>query len=471
MIERLIKQKNISKFSFILLYILIWFSLDTNFESSLLIFEKINFKNLILLIRSLAPFIIFLFIFVMIYLVRNKTLLNNNDKNLNYIYLIFLFFLLIQLLSHFISKNETIFIYYFFLSFFLIFYFYHSINYNLLDVSFYISITVLFVLFLIFGYLSLKHFFTNGDLHFYGTFPNVYKSILTVSTNVIRSSGLSRTTMLIYIPLFVYLLITPISKTKFTFNFFLIFIILLTQSRLTSMFWVIFLFLISLWFLRDNKFTVFLNKILILIILPFLITGAIISIKYSLILNKIILVDHRNAIVGIKIFVEEKNYTPDFGKLKKSDKAEEEELSKQVIIRTVDPSTYSSGRLNYWKQILDRNESILIGNGYLGDRFILDSNNASNILFYTYASGGILCIILMMFLILRCFYTCFDLMFIKKINFEKKNIITITSIFYLAFLTFRGIGENSYAVFSIDQIIFLQSLIIIEMKRNTLLKK
>ena len=118
MIERLIKQKKISKFSFILLYILIWFSLDTNFESSLLIFEKINFRNLILLIRSLAPFIIFSFIFVMIYLVRNKTLLNNNDKNLNYIYLIFLFFLLIQLLSHFISKNETIFIYYFFLSFF-----------------------------------------------------------------------------------------------------------------------------------------------------------------------------------------------------------------------------------------------------------------------------------------------------------------------------------------------------------------
>ena len=121
MIERLIKQKNISKFSFILLYILIWFSLDTNFESSLLIIEEINFRNLILLIRSLAPFIIFLFIFVMIYVVKNKFLLNNNDKNLNYLYLILLFFLLIQLLSHFVSKNETIFIYYFFLSFFLIF--------------------------------------------------------------------------------------------------------------------------------------------------------------------------------------------------------------------------------------------------------------------------------------------------------------------------------------------------------------
>ena len=47
----------------------------------------------------------------------------------------------------------------------------------------------------------------------------------------------------------------------------------------------------------------------------------------------------------------------------------------------------------------------------------------------------------------------------------------MTSIFYLSFLVFRGIGENSFAVFSIDQIIFIQSLLIVEFKRNEIIKK
>ena len=78
---------------------------------------------------------------------------------------------------------------------------------------------------------------------------------------------------------------------------------------------------------------------------------------------------------------------------------------------------------------------------------------------------------LLIFIIIRCVFSCINLMFIKKINLKRQNIVLISSIFYLAFLTFRGMAENSYAIFSIDQIIFLQSLIIIEMKRNLLLKK
>ena len=104
---------------------------------------------------------------------------------------------------------------------------------------------------------------------------------------------------------------------------------------------------------------------------------------------------------------------------------------------------------------------------YLGDRFLIN-HNASNILVYTFASSGLLGSIIIIILISRCVLTCFDLMFIKKINFNKKNIIIISSIFYLAFLTFRGIGENSYAVFSIDMIIFLQSLMIVELFKSKL---
>ena len=327
---------------------------------------------------------------------------------------------------------------------------------------------------MIFGILSIKYFITNGDLHFYGTFPNVYKSILTVSTNVIRSSGLSRTAMLIYIPLFIYLLLTPVSKKKFFFNFILVFLILLTQSRLTNIFWFIFLIFSGIWFLRYYKFLFLLKKFLILIILPFLITGGVVSSKYYLILNEILITNDKNIIIGMKIF-DKKNIflNKERSFIQETSNNDEDEDQTKVnlsnVIRIVDPSTFSSGRVNYWKQIIDKNEKYLIGNGFLGDRLIIE-NNASNIIFYSYASSGIFGLILITILILRSFFICIDLMFVKKISFKKKNIITITSIFYLAFLTFRGIGENSYAIFSIDQIIFLQSLFIVETYRNKLSK-
>ena len=106
----------------------------------------------------------------------------------------------------------------------------------------------------------------------------------------------------------------------------------------------------------------------------------------------------------------------------------------------------------------------------MGDRLILDGNNASNILFYTYASGGIIGLLLIFFIILRCIYISFDLIFFKKINLDKKNLILFSSIFYLGFLIFRGISENSFAIFSIDLIIFLQSLFIVEKYRNKFIK-
>ena len=102
-------------------------------------------------------------------------------------------------------------------------------------------------------------------------------------------------------------------------------------------------------------------------------------------------------------------------------------------IRKIDPGTFSSGRANYWKNIIKNNKNFLIGNGFLGDRLIIDGNNASNILFYTYASSGIIGSLLIFLIILRCIYISFDLIFLKKINLAKKNIILISSIFYLGF--------------------------------------
>lgn len=469
------ENNNFSKLFFFTFYIFIWGSLDTNFENSLKLLDEFSSRNIILFLRS--TFFPFLLFFLSLFFFFNKPINIKNIKKKNYInYISYLFFifLLIQLISHLVSDNEIIFTYYFFLSIFLLIYFNFAYFNNLLNVSFYISLIFLICLFVFFGFLSLKHFLTNGDLHLYGTFPSVYKSILTVSTNSIRSSGLARTTMLIYIPLFIYLLVSPISKSKFLFIFLLTFILLLTQSRLTNLYWLLFIFLSSYWYLRKNKIKEFIKKIFILIIIPFLITGGVISIKYYLMSSEIILVNASNDFIGLnkeKLFkniirVEDES-NKKLGILQDNKIIKQKEKKKVVIIRQVDPSTYSSGRVEYWGQILDSNDRFFFGNGFLGDRFLI-KNNASNIAFYTFASGGLIALFILMTIIFRCVFICYDLMFIKKIHFNKNNIILISSVFYIAFLTFRGIGENSYAVFSIDMIIFLQSLFIVEISRRKL---
>ena len=467
MIKKINNYSFFLRLTFILLFLFIWLSLDTNFENILNLNHYFNLTNFILFIRCLAPFAIFFFIYIL--LLKEKKIIDfiKFNKSFNFLAYVFFSFLVLQLISHLISDNKIIFLYYFFPSYFLLFYLNFAANNNLLNISFYISIGVLFIVFLVFGTLSLKHFFTYGDLHLYGTFPNVYKSVLTVSTNVIRSSGLSRTALLIYIPLFLYLLISPTSKFKLIINFFLIFIILLTQSRLTNIYWLIFIIFSSIFYLRDNKIFNYVKKLIIILIIPFLIIVVIISSKYYMLSNKIIIVDS-GKIIGIKLFDD-----PKFSFVKEGFEykiSPENIVDDIAIVREVDPLTYSSGRVDYWKRILKRNKKQLIGNGYLGDRYLLKNDNASNLVFYTYASSGLLGTILIIFLIIRCVYICIEIMFVRKINLNKKNLIPICSVFYLGFTVFRGIGENSLAIFSIDQIIFLQSFIIVEIFRFNLRK-
>ena len=214
--NKIYNNNNVIKPLFFIFFFFIWCSIDTNFENTLGIFKKASFTNIILFTRStFLPFITFLIIFIFFIKKKLDIRFLENNNIIRLIFYTFISFLLIQLISHLVYGNKIIFIYYFFLSFFLIIYFYFSSYNNLLNLSFYLSLFFLISYFIFFGFLSFKHFFTNGDLHLYGTFPTVYKSILTVSSNPIRSSGLSRVAMLIYIPFYLYLLITPFSKKKF----------------------------------------------------------------------------------------------------------------------------------------------------------------------------------------------------------------------------------------------------------------
>ena len=144
-------------------------------------------------------------------------------------------------------------------------------------------------------------------------------------------------------------------------------------------------------------------------ILPFIITGLFLTSKYYLLKTGILINDNKNNIVGIK---KNKAEILFFNNEKKFDYIFEEK--KLNITRKIDPSTYSSGRFDYWNNIIKNNKRYLIGNGFLGDRLIIDGNNASNILFYTYSSSGIFGSLLIIIIILRCIYISFDLIFLKN---------------------------------------------------------
>jgi len=122
--------------------------------------------------------------------------------------------------------------------------------------------------------------------------------------------------------------------------------------------------------------------------------------------------------------------------------------------RIVHPtSPLTSGRLEDWKKIIQKNDNIVFGNGLMGDRFLINQS-ASNILIYNYASGGIFSVAVFILLILRSIFVSASLVFIYKIKANKANILIMSSIFIQTYLILRGIAESSFAVFGIDFLIF-----------------
>ncbi len=455
-------NKNLIKLLFLSLFIFIWLSLDTNFENIINFLEIKNFTTTIIFFRSIFPFIFFSIIIFFIIIKKQKISILTKNKNINILLYLFYFYFLFQFINHLIVKNELITTYYFFVSIFLLIFFSYVINEKLIQISFFISTFFLILLFCIFGSLTIKYYLTSDDLNLYGTFPHVYESLFAVSTNVIRSSGLARTSFILYIPLFLFLLINPITKKKFLLLFLISFMIFLSQSRLIMIYWLIFVFFSTFYFLRKKKIKIIIKKLLILAVLPFLITGVVVVIKEQVV--------KKNFTAEIVIFLDNKFNTKIEKKFKIGEKTINNNETSHVgpKIRIVDPLTFSSGRMKYWKQILEKNNRVWMGNGFLGDRFLI-KNNASNIIFYTYASGGIISIFIIIFILLRTFYTSLNLIFIKKINLNN-NIILASSIFYLGLIVFRGTGENSFSIFSIDLIIFLQSLFICEIEKSKIEK-
>jgi O-antigen ligase len=131
----------------------------------------------------------------------------------------------------------------------------------------------------------------------------------------------------------------------------------------------------------------------------------------------------------------------------------------------------TSGRIYLWKEAIKVYDSKKIfGYGPQADRILLSNvevakyygNNVSNAIIYAFLCGGYLSIILFILLYLKIIFFFAKVIQYKKKILEKENIALKISLSYLIFFVIRSFVENSFAVFGVDFLLTLVSLVITE---------
>jgi O-antigen ligase len=135
----------------------------------------------------------------------------------------------------------------------------------------------------------------------------------------------------------------------------------------------------------------------------------------------------------------------------------------------------TSGRTELWKSAIknyDKNK--IFGYGPQGDRYLIVGdmnkqygNNISNSLLYSFVCGGYFSLFIFSLIYIKLFIYLYKIVFICKIFYIKNYIAEKISVSFVLFFIIRSLFENSFAVFSIDYLIFIISLYII----NDFLKK
>jgi O-antigen ligase len=131
----------------------------------------------------------------------------------------------------------------------------------------------------------------------------------------------------------------------------------------------------------------------------------------------------------------------------------------------------TSGRISLWKKaikVYDTKE--IFGYGPQADRILLNNtevskyygNNVSNAIVYSFLCGGYLSMILFILLYLKIIYLFSKIIKYKEKILAQENIALKISLSYLIFFVIRSFVENSFAVFGVDFLLTLVSLVISE---------
>jgi len=297
---------------------------------------------------------------------------------------------------------------------------------------------------------------TFDSSNLYSNFPQ--KLFYTdYSNNTARSTGLSRLGILINIFSIIYLIYKKKYKNFFLATYILSgFFLLLLQSRLAIFFYIIFNIFIFFYFKKKINIKINLYKIILIFFIPIFLSVTFASVKQMYNFKQ-----------------QEKNY---YNNKDNIDKIFIKPHFSDGLIRPLDPQSFTSQRWNDWGKIIATNKNYFLGNGIMGDRYLINQS-ASNAILYTYASSGILGVAILLVLYFQIGLQSLGYLFIKKFN-KKLLFFDFIIIFFISFLVFRSIFETGFVLFSIDYIIFILSLSFLLKKNkikekdfNTLIKK
>ena len=117
---------------------------------------------------------------------------------------------------------------------------------------------------------------------------------------------------------------------------------------------------------------------------------------------------------------------------------------------------FSSSRFDNWKKALEisKENYFIKGYGFQADRKLINQS-IHNVYLYALISGGILALLLIVFISIRSAWTSFFLLFNYSILKKKLEPIDLISSFLILLFLLRGLLETSYGIYSIDYLFFI----------------
>ena len=391
--------------------------------------------NLVAQIRLISPFILS---FILILFFFNKIKFSKLLKIPNIFFLVIFFsytyFNLNNSLNNDLNISWSI---YMFLSLFIMQSF---TNYHEKILLLKLSIVILFFVLIFFFFAStLEAILYKDHIHFYGILGRrlTYAGL----ENVPRSSGLARLSLVMFtlLTLF-YIYEKKIKNYKILFSILLFSLItLIFHSRTISFIYLIINSIIIIFYYK--KF--FFDKLIIFFAFIFPI---IINFFYSIHIAKIQNLEH---VDGSNVFSLAQNSI-----IRSSDYEKYSHKGKRI-------ERYSSGRFNNWKYayyIIKKKP--LKGYGPQADRILINNQSIHNGFLYTMLSGGLIAGISVILIYIYSIWLLLKYYFLNR-NSLNKNYITSFCSFLIIIFGLRSTLETSFAIFSIDFLLFILALSII----------
>lgn len=476
---KLINLKNRKIFFFYLIFIYLFLAIN----SVPYLYSFDSFNNSVKIILGYSPILIFIFCIIFLYFSRFKLRFNL----ITILLLVFSFYSLLQFPSLIFSDEINFFhgFYWIIASVSLPIY---LISINTLHkengiMLMNITLIILFIITAFFIYRLILDLFLSPivSFSFYGA-STLDPNSFFLNSHVPRSSGMSRFSIVFFI-LFHQISIYSYNNNKiiknisFALAIFFLFCVFHFQSRLSVGFVALYGIFNLIPLFHRETFKILLKKIFILFFCAFLV-----HLSFPLVKAKIkfdyLGVDrndffvHPNILPILEIILKKplnleqskKNPYKDGdgdADTKINENTELFNYLKYVSQGRLFTHPNNSGRIDLWKKAIKHiKTSPYIGKGPLADRVYI-AENVSNLLIYSFLSGGILS-----FLLILVFNFCligkgFKEVFINLEFKQKENFYKKISLYYTGYFIFRSLTENSFGIFGVDYFILLLSTYIL----------